>query len=318
MENKYQKEYDTLIQNLGGNAIILEKPLKFRKTPHSKDIFIYEILPNYDVELYGDAKFTVLQHLRLINSRKPIVTKSQINIGKYYDDLIKKSQDYLKDSTIPADKRLNVFQISSVIAILTDKKDTDVARDINSKNNEDIKFNSFSHDNLSRVIGDSFIIDVGITIKNGFHVNYELPVSYVSMLDIVNNKIKVLTTIGDIENSEQFASEAELFVAVNNLIKDNTFYGYNIINWDFDYLKHRMKRHNMDLQNHIAIDLFKIVNNENKTKELEIDNFSLPNICHHFGAEYIKDNSTNEYNHIVAILLSTQNLLKRLKSYNLC
>ena len=75
---------------------------------------------------------------RLINSRKHIVTKSQINIGKYYDDLIKKSQDYLKDSTIPADKRLNVFQISSVIAILTDKKDTDVARDINSKNNEDI------------------------------------------------------------------------------------------------------------------------------------------------------------------------------------
>ena len=268
MENKYQKEYDTLIQNLGGNAIILEKPLKFRKTPHSKDIFIYEILPNYDVELYGDVKFTVLQHLRLINSRKPIVTKSQINIGKYYDG---------------------------------------------------IEYNQrVSHDNLSRVIGDSFIIDVGITIKNGFPVNYELPVSYVSMLDIVNNKIKVLTTIGDIENSEQFVSEAELFVAVNKLIKDNTFYGYNIINWDFDYLKHRMKRYDMDLQNHIAIDLFKIVNNENKTKELEIDNFSLPNICHHFGAEYIKDNSTNEYNHIVAILLSTQNLLKRLKSYNLC
>lgn len=304
MENKYQKEYDTLIQNLGGNAIILEKPLKIRKTPHSKDIFIYEILPNYDVELYGDAKFSVLQHLRLLNSRKPIVTKSQINIGKYYDDLIKKSQDYLKDSTIPADKRLNVFQISSVIAMLTDKKDTDVARDINPKNNE--------------IIGDSFIIEVGITIKNGFPVNYELPVSYVSMLDIVNNKIKVLTTIGDIENSEQFVSEAELLIAVNKIIKDNTFYGYNIINWDFDYLKHRMKRHNMDLQNHVAIDLFKIVNNENKTKELGIDNFRLPNICHYFGVEYIKDNSTNEYNHIVAILLSTQNLLKRLKSYNLC
>jgi DNA polymerase elongation subunit (family B) len=317
MENKYQKEYDTLIQNLGGNAIILEKPLKFRKTPHSKDIFIYEILPNYDVELYGDAKFTVLQHLRLINSRKPIVTKSQINIGKYYNDLIKKSQDYLKDSTISADKRLNVFQISSVIAMLSDKNDTDVARDI-GKNFVNIEYSQRVNNPEYGKIGDSFIIDVGVTIKNGFPVNYELPVSYVSMLDIVNNKIKVLTTIGDIENSEQFASEAELFVAVNKIIKDNTFYGYNIINWDFDYLKHRMKRHNMDLQNNIAIDLFKIVNNENKTKELEIDNFSLPNICHHFGAEYIKDNSTNEYNHIVAILLSTQNLLKRLKSYNLC
>ena len=138
------------------------------------------------------------------------------------------------------------------------------------------------------------------------------------MLDIVNNKIKVLTTIGDIENSEQFASEAELLIAVNNLIKDNTFYSYNIINWDFDYLKHRMKRYDMDLQNHLMIDLINVVIHENKTKELGIDNISLPNICHHFGAEYIKDNSTNEYNHIVAILLSTQNLLKRLKSYNLC
>ena len=135
---------------------------------------------------------------------------------------------------------------------------------------------------------------------------------------IANNKIKLLTTIGGIENSEQFATESELLIAANKLIKDNNFYGYNIINWDFDYLKHRMKRYDMDLQNHVAIDLFKIVMHENKTKELGIDSFALPNICHHFGAEYIKSNSINEYNNIERILLSTLNLLKRLKSYNLC
>jgi DNA polymerase elongation subunit (family B) len=81
MENKYQKEYDTLIRNLGGNAIILEKPLKFRKTPHSKDIFIYEILPNYDVELYGDAMFTVLQKLRLLKSQYHINNQFIIDVG---------------------------------------------------------------------------------------------------------------------------------------------------------------------------------------------------------------------------------------------
>lgn len=59
-----EKDYKELMAYFGDQDIILERPIKFRKTPHSKDVIINVIEIGKSIGDYGEAKFTVLQVLR--------------------------------------------------------------------------------------------------------------------------------------------------------------------------------------------------------------------------------------------------------------
>ena len=56
--------------NLLGGYIKLDKPIRFRLTPHSPTIKIYELNINDNFKNYGEARDAILQTLRLITYEK--------------------------------------------------------------------------------------------------------------------------------------------------------------------------------------------------------------------------------------------------------
>lgn len=72
-----QQEYDRLLTYLigDGESLILEKPICFRKTPHSNSSYVYSIEAGIAVECYGLAKFTVMQVLRRLSYKKQEIEK---------------------------------------------------------------------------------------------------------------------------------------------------------------------------------------------------------------------------------------------------
>lgn len=63
-------EYKRFLNILGGN-IVLEKPIRFRETPHTPTKYIYELDINDNFNDYGLARDTILQVLRgLVNKKE--------------------------------------------------------------------------------------------------------------------------------------------------------------------------------------------------------------------------------------------------------
>lgn len=123
--SKLQDEYNQLIHDLGGTDIELDKPIKFRKTPHSNDIIISVLPLSYNIENYGDAKFTVLQKLRHLkaNLNKPVESD-------YYRMMITNAKAHIRNTSINEEDKFDAFQISEVLAILTGKRKEDIVMEI--------------------------------------------------------------------------------------------------------------------------------------------------------------------------------------------
>lgn len=79
MNETMQQEYDRLLKQICGVFAVdytLEKPIRFRLTPHSNDVWIDVLKAGVNVEQhYGQAKWTVMQTLRLLNSKLCTNTK---------------------------------------------------------------------------------------------------------------------------------------------------------------------------------------------------------------------------------------------------
>ena len=68
IDKEKENEYYKLIRKLGG-YVMLKKPIRFRETPHSITQKIYFLNEKTNFNDYGLAKDTVLQKLRLLNSK---------------------------------------------------------------------------------------------------------------------------------------------------------------------------------------------------------------------------------------------------------
>jgi len=64
-----QKDFDDLINYFGG-YLKLEHRIRFKITPHSKEILIYELKSTDNIEQFGDAKNTVIQRLKWLKHLK--------------------------------------------------------------------------------------------------------------------------------------------------------------------------------------------------------------------------------------------------------
>ena len=61
-------EYKRFLNILGG-SIVLEKPIRFRETPHTPTKYIYELNIHDNFNDYGYARDTILQVLRGLTSK---------------------------------------------------------------------------------------------------------------------------------------------------------------------------------------------------------------------------------------------------------
>ena len=75
-----QKDFDELINYFGG-YLKLEHRIRFKLTPHSKEILVYELKSTDLIEQFGDAKNTVIQRLKWLNflKQKSLQNESQNN-----------------------------------------------------------------------------------------------------------------------------------------------------------------------------------------------------------------------------------------------
>lgn len=69
IDEEKRNEFHNRLLYLGG-FFKFEKPIRFRLTPHSPTVKIYEISINDNFDSYGEARDAILQRLRLLTYEK--------------------------------------------------------------------------------------------------------------------------------------------------------------------------------------------------------------------------------------------------------
>lgn len=67
IERQKENDFRLMINKLGGK-VVLEKPIRFRLTPHSLTVKIHRLSIEDHFNDYGEAKDTVLQVLRRLTN----------------------------------------------------------------------------------------------------------------------------------------------------------------------------------------------------------------------------------------------------------